>query len=551
VPTDRLIQVTTLLDKTDLVRPLASPLDDELHGMWARDAFYTTVETIGLRHPSYGRLAIEWLRSERGQRDDIIPLSTWLRELRLNSSNGAVEDYPIHLLEPVLKRTRPTRSDLDFVETICVRLLRLQRVRGSRYHDWLFRANQADALLTVLASIPEQVARQSSVIMHSRGMTRYKSCSRSRPLAQCRRRYEEASADLQLAFERAQTEHRGEQPANVITSHGLLYLGWSKQEQERQSEGGDPTKAREVAEVARRYLREGLRLRHDNPYAAYGIAESLIYECERSGLSKSETDYAAHLTEALDLLEMEPEAAFEEEWEDLKVRAIHLLRGPLAGRAADDLKTRGDELGHALQALRILGGEIPYSPTADPDAVKRIRGALDELRHVGSPLQRSSRLADFLRYALFSALPERLTDPAYRERFGLVSRLEGSTYLVRPLWLYDYGMLALNNEKYTEASQAFRQLRRGGRFLEVPLDRACWFAATNSPLEARVVTLRVLSTGADGKGWARVEDPPGFKDPVSFPERLFVAAGSPTRPGAILRGRLRIRPAGPLAEPVR
>ncbi len=549
----RIGQAVVLLEREDLVKVLFSSGDDERYGAWARDAFYTAAETLGLRHPGYGRLALEWLRSDRGAGDRAEIMTEWLEEFFVELGRGFIEDYPLGLLVPLLRRVRPNRAELQFVEEICVRLLRLQRIRGSRYHDWLFQTGQADRLLAVLAAVPEQVARQSSVILHTRGMTRYKSCSRTRALEECRRRYQAASSDLQLAYERARGEYRGEQPANVITSHGLLFLGWAKQEQERVSEGGDRQKAKELAETARQYLREGIRLRQDNPYAAYGIADSLIDECERSRTQEgllSQDEFAERLTEALELLEMEPEASFVDEWDELKARAVALLNSAQASAIISSLQARKHEIGFALEALRILGGEIPYEVSDDADTAIRVQAAWEAINPAEKP-DKASSLADLLRYALFSSMPERLRDAAYAQRFVLISKLVGSPYLDRPLWLYDYAMLALQNEKYRESSEAFQRLRKGRRFLEVPIDRAVWLTGQNRGAEPRNVTLRILSISEDGKGWARVEDPRGFIDPVRFPEKTFLAAGSPTRPGAVVRARLRIRPAGPMAEPLR
>jgi hypothetical protein len=296
-----------------------------------------------------------------------------------------------------------------------------------------------------------------------------------------------------------------------------------------------------------------MRLRRDNPYAAYGIAESLVYECEhvRLGDGLSDEDFGEHLTEALELLEMEPEASFEEEWEELKTRAIKLLDGPESSRTISNLKAKGDELGYALEALRRLGGELPYGPSEEVGTASAVRAAWDILNQDRTAISKASRLADFLRYVVFSALPERVKDPAYRDRFALMTKLIGAKYLERPLWLYDYGMLSLQNGKYREAARAFQSLRKGARFLEVPLDRAVWLVSFAKPLEPLAARLRVISISNDGKGWAKVEDPVGLTDRVSFSEKIFLASGIPTRPGAVLQAHLRIRPAGPRAEPLR
>jgi hypothetical protein len=553
VPHDRLLAATIALEREDLVVTGLEREAANLSGLHARAAFYTASETVGLRHPAYGRLAIDWLRKNPAEPGGAFEHGGWLGEIRGLIEEEALRDYPIRLLVPLLRRLRPTRSDVDFAAYLCSRLLRFQRIRGSPYHEWLLQNRQADTLLEVLSEIPEEVVRESTVILHTRGITRYKSCDHGRPLDECRRRYEAASLDLELAFDRTKSELQGDQPVTILTSHGLLFKNWADQERTRYAEGGDATLARQLRERARNYLREGLRLRRENTYAAYGLAESLVEDCERDdfGLGSENTDsFVRALAEAFDLLEAEPESAFADEWESLRVRALTLLEGEQSDRAIAALKAQGKGLGFALEALRTLKGRIPIEPTEDPQEERRLRAALELLSGTDIAKADGSALVDLIRYATFSALPERLRVPAYEERFRLIRPLRNTLYMERPVWLYDYGMLALQTVQHREASDAFRQLRKGRRFLEVPLERACWLTRPQAETEVQIVTLRILSVSGDGKGWARVDEPRGIIDPVPFVESRFVAAGSPARPGATVAARLKIRSAGPAAEPV-
>jgi hypothetical protein len=333
----------------------------------------------------------------------------------------------------------------------------------------------------------------------------------------------------------------------VITSHGLLYQGWARQERER----GDPEKAAELRLLARQYLREGLRVAGDreNPYAAFGLAGLLIEECEQHKVTDDE-EFATSLTEALDLLQLDPEPAFEVDWTELRQRALDLLSGYAVDAVINNLKHAGDELGLALEALRILGGNVPIESTKD-DSDQMLR-AWDVLSDSSIKFKKPSQLATLLRYALFSMIAGGGSVPAYNERFVLIEKLQNSRYLERPVWLFDYAMLAVQTGRVKIGLDAFRRLRKGGKFLEVPLERSRLLANSDKTLEARVVRFRVVrADDGDNRGWVRVIDPTGFPDPVPFVPRLFLAAGSPTALGATFTGRLRLRPAGPIAEPIR
>lgn len=553
IPNGRLNTAIAMLERAGVIDTSVLPINQEAGGVRARRAFYTLDDTVRLKHPSYGLLALEWLRSKRGQADhDFLNNTRMLDEFAAQIESGGINDYPIELLRPVLMRLRPSHDEVTFAREICTRLLRFQRVRGSRYHEWLFEKSKADMLLSIFEALPEPVASQSSVILHSRGLTRYKSCSRIRSIEECRNRYQDASRDLDLAFVRAQQEHDGEQPANVITSHGLLYLGWA--ERERTGEGGKMTLADEYRDLARTYFREGLRLRSDNPYAAYGLAESLVSDCQRVAnmpeSSEIALSFAGNLAEALNLLDVRPEASFAADWEDLKREAIQLLDSSTAERYIQALKAKHDQLGYALDAMKLLDGHIPKEPTADEAEARKIKDAWQLLDMAPARQGTESPLAALLRYALFTSMQDRLKDPAFAERFRLIGKLEKTMYLEQPLWLFDYAMLALQNGRYKDASEAFKQLRKGRRFIEVPLERSCLLVSIDRQMEPRVVVLRVMSAASDGKGWARVEDPRGFIDLVVFSDASFRAAGSQTHPGALMRARLKIRSSGPAAEPL-
>lgn len=528
------------LEQTDLVRLSidGSSANDGL----ARRAYYTDVEVVGFRHPVMARLLLDWVLLAASSEEAELLACAVLREIVEEYGEVRLPAYPIRLLKPLFRRLKPTPGASDFVEVVSTRFLRLQKLRGSDYHRWQWTAQPE--LLDVLGSLPEVVARQSAAVLHTRGITRYKSCGPTLPLAECRRRYEQAEADLRLALERAREAPDGERPVNIVTSQGLMYQGWARQELDR----GSVIRAGELRETARQCLREGLRLSgdRDNPYAAYGLAALLVEECERESAAPTEA-FAGRLAEALDLLQMEPEDTFEVEWLELKQKAIELLGGTAADSVIASLRSQGDELGLALEVLRVVGGEVPVDASAVD--LEQLRQA-SELLDAGLPrTAKTSPLVALLRYAVSTLILLDSGDPQFGRRHELIRALEGTRYLERPIWLFDYAMLSLQVGSTRTGLDAFRRLRAGGRFLDVPLERARFLSDPDRSDAPRTVRLRVVRLDGD-KGWARVTDPNGFTEPVPFAAKVFRAVGSPTSVGATMVGRLRIRPSGPSAEPL-
>jgi len=511
-------------------------------------AWYGGEENVGLRHPAYGRLVLEWLNSVEGEADRKLLAAGGLTERVLCRLENAehLDDYPLSLLEPVLRSLRPVRAHVDFAAELSVRFLRLRKEKQPHvgFSHWQWR--HAELLLEAFDWLDEQVVRQSSVILHSRGITRYKATHPDLPPEQYRQRYQEAERDLQRALELAEGSG-SEHPSHILTSLGLLYFGWMSREREDGHEKEWRALDRKVEEA----LRRSLSVRPDNTYAIYGLAKYLVNRYRRRRELGDEIGAAAlDLADALELLQAEPEAYFSDEWSELKTQAIQLLDAPDAGGVIKDLKARRDELGYALDALRALAGRIPTEPTIEESEVQEMGDAsriLESARTV-SPLKRCN-LAQLLRYALFSADPERITKPAFQTRFDLLTELVGTIYMDRPMWRFDYAMLAFQVGQYDDGAEAFAWLRRGQRYFEVPLERSQFLVKSPDSLEARGVLLRVVSSGgADEKGWGRVEHP-RFRDPVPFSVRAFRSRAKSTQPGTTPTCFIRLRPSGPFAEP--
>ena len=575
VPWERVLSVIGILEKHDLALT-DLPINGEAHqpdgypkrthDRFAPVAFYTVKETVGLRHPAYGRLVLDWLQSEDGAQDrqELAAEGQAAAILRCYERQivGSRPDYKelerqFRLLEPILKSLRPNAAQAKFAAELSVRFLRLQK-RDIQIEMNEFLWNHKGLVREGFSWLNESVVRQSPLTLHSRGITGYKTCFSNLPMEECRKRYTQAETDLQMALELARRDESGENPGNIITSLGLLYLGWAERaRKEAEQLGGSDEEWRELDSRVEKTLRDGLRERRDNPYAACGLARYLLERCKRalgSAGGPVPTTYAAcagDLSEALEYLQMEPQAYFLGEWNELWRMAIELLSDADAKDVIAGLKEAGDELGYALEALKVLAGRIPTEPTEDPEEVRRLHEASRILSEAqGTAQVKPCPVAALLRYALFSADPERLTKPAYDQRFQLLEKLREERYLDQPIWRFDYAMLAFQTAHYAEGSESFAWLRKAGRFFEVPLERSRLLAQTPQSLKPMQVTFRIVVQGAEGeKGSGRVEHPVKFRDPVPFSARSFLSRSKGVRPGTVTSCHIRLNPAGPFAEP--
>jgi hypothetical protein len=568
VERDRIHSAIALLEKNDLAltdlpvdgeavagREFKKRSDDRL----APVAFYTAKETVGLRHPAYGLLVLDWLRNPGGLEDRQLLASKGQAAAFLQCSEWGQTDIErrFRLLEPILQALKPNAAQAKFAADVSVRFLRLQR-REARSEMNNFQWQKPQFVREAFSWLNESVVRQSAVTLHSRGITRYKTCFPNLPMDECRQRYEQAVSDLEMALELARRHESTEHPGNIITSLGLLYLGWAERaRQEGQRSGGTEDEWRSIDSRVEKTLRDGLRERRDNPYAACGLARYLLERCKRalrSDVAASPTDHAAcgqDLSEALELLQIEPEAYFAAEWNELWRLAIDLLSDAESKHVISGLKTSGDELGFALECMKALKGLIPTEPTEDGERVNAFQVAnriLSEAK-IRATAKRCP-LADLLRYALFSADSERLRKPAFDQRFKLLESLRDTRYLDQPIWRFDHAMLAFQVGRYPEGAESFAWLRKNGRFFEVPRERSQLL--TESPISSKAmrVTFRIVVPGAEGeKGSGRVEQPVRFRDPVPFSARAFMSRGKSVAPGTVTSCFIRLNPAGPFAEP--
>ena len=549
---DRLASILSQLDRIDLVTtdlPFSEFPEPDGRETLGPAAFYTSRETVGLRHTAYGRLILEFLVSAPGFGSSLqgnalgsALLSTLITVV---ATERALPEYPIQLLEPILRALRPVRSHVEFAEQVATSYLRLQREPSDtvRFKLAEFQWRHTPLLSGAYTWFDPQLVDQSDVILHSRGML-YKTAA-WKPLPEARHIYEAAEKDLSAAVRRATEPTGHENPANARTSLGLLYLGWA----DRERQEGNVAEARALDLKARQTLEDALALRRSNPYATYGLARFYIGRCKRALQPTAHgSDSGAHdLTRALELLQAEPEETFRSQWEQLKVEAVGLLDSDRGRALIEALKKSGDRLGFALEALRLLGGTIPTQ--ADVTLAPRLSTALQILEDSEAGSAAACPLADLLTYAVFSALPERDKDPAYRKRFELINSISGTHYFEEPVWMFDFAMLAFQVGQFRTGEEAFGRLRKERKFFEVPLERAVPLVTSpDSTLPMAVPLTITTSMQGEQTGWGRVKF---LKDPVPFSTRDFVSRGMQTKPGSVEICHIRLRPAGPFAIPRR
>jgi hypothetical protein len=514
----------------------------------APTVFYSDRETVGMRHPGYGDVVLSWF-GQAADTENKFEGSQLTLELKRLVSEECDERYPLRLLKPILRKLTSIPEDVEFADTVAKQLMRIQRVPGSQYHEWLWKHNKADVLLELFGCISEEVVTQKASLLHSRGITTYKSCTPTMQLNECRSRYLQAAKDFELAIKRSESQVGGEHPANIASSQGMLFLGWAKKEKD----DGNKEKALQLEVSAWESFSHSLELRPNNPFAAYGLVSLILQRSERK---LKESDHAEDTSELIaedlakvcELLQLEPTESLRVEWEKMWQRLLQLLNENEVDKIIHRLKSKGAEIGFAIDALRVLRGWIPIEPTQEIEESELIEKALDILENSNS-YSKESYIGSFLRYVLFSAHADRLVSPCFDERYSRIKKLVGTPYLKNPIWLFDLGMLALQMRDFQVASDSFRQLRYGRKFLEVPTTRACVWVKEGEPEKPQPANLRVLQVDNYGKGWARLDLPSDFKEPFPFSVKEFSAQGKKVAPGMTSPCYMRIRPSGFFAIP--
>jgi len=565
IATENLFTATTLLEKAGLASSKESPSLPYIEsGLSSAHGYRTRQATVQLAHYAFGRIVLDWLTSEEGQHDaskatqcqcarDLIDTVRRLHEKDNFFSHN--HPFPIELLQPIFARLRPGNTDdREFAELLVQRFLRVQREKAGSadrpYQERSYRRWQWDKRDDVLQAfdwLRPELIEESASILHSRAITRAK-CTRNERPAQARPLYMGAEDDLVAALE-MENIAGSDNPVHILSTLGMVYVHWASMEREH----GDPeNRVEELDRLADDTLREAKMLQLDSAYPSFHLATHKIDTADhlkRTCPEGFEMQVADNLTQALELLSVQPEPGFQAEWDQLFTRGVLLLKDQ--SEVIEKLKEEHRVLGWALEALIELNGEFPREPDIEIDE-SNLAKAWGILEDAQADSQRDhSPVADLLRYAIFSARQLRQADPAYDRRLDLILKIKDTPYMRDPIWLYDYGMLCYQNGKLREGSAAFRELRRGQRFFFVPNDRAVAIAEGPHTRKPKEFLIQVQSADrAGGQAWGRIIDRVPFPDPVPFAARSFESRDEAVRVRGTLPCIVTIRPAGPFAEPV-
>ncbi len=542
VPLDRILQVTAELQKCDLVSARipeadpSSPSDDGRRvGALTSVAFYTEPLSFKLCHNQYGQLILSALGSNDGSADRefvlVRDIAKEICALAMKWEPGRPPRYPLSILATLFGRLKPgVIEHRHFAEEAGSRYLRIQRKGVDReFRDWQWK--ERGLIREAFSWLPEHLVIQSASLLHSHALT-YSKVTQGEPWAQARPLYEHAEEDLISALELPAAE-QSETPAHLLSSLGMIYLHWAK----FALESGDPDHMWEwLDNKAEQTLREAQELDWGNSYPVYHLAGHRVWRVRRQIEAGGHDDAVAEdLAEAIELLSAKPEAYFEEDWNELFREAVGLLEGEAAATVIKGLQEKNNELGWALAALRVLGGQIPEDAVAADQTATLDQASSILAVAAHRPKVDRTALGEFLRYAIFSAHPDRHREPQYRKRFDLISKLQGTRYLNNPLWMFDLGMLCFQIGDFVQGAEVFRDLRRGQRFFNVPLDRSRPLAESPNSAKARQLVLKVIAVDSDTeKGWGRVVSPIKLPDAVPFSVR---AVRSRRGSGSVFGGR--------------
>jgi len=177
------------------------------------------------------------------------------------------------------------------------------------------------------------------------------------------------------------------------------------------------------------------------------------------------------------------------------------------------------------------------------------------LRQAESGKPTSSHLALLLKYAVYSALPDNSGSAHYQKRFELISALDSRDLEGMPIFLFDYALLSYQVGKYNLGNTIFQDLRKGRKFIDVPLERSRLLVSPDKPqanLQAKLIVRRVNEYSAS---WATFDAPKELaklKIEVPFTKAEFErSSGVPVKAGSSLPANIRLRSAGPQAIPIR
>lgn len=526
----------TKLCNMDLVDRFSDP---SVRGasMSARSVYYLNEACAGLRHPIFGILVLEALNQNQS-----LSIENYMVEVLDNYHEGV--EYQLDLLKWAFPKLSPREANLGFVAAISSSLLRYQRVAESSYHDWLFNEKASGKLVTVLDVIPPVLSGQSASILHSKGLTRYKSVHSTMDIEEARKAYSKASKELSQAYELIDTEgDSSDDRVAILTSHGLLYRAWCKFENENCSSQADTYRTKAVE-----LLKDALKIRPNNAHAAGALAGIYIDSCEDySDADRSTKGYADKLAAIFEYLQYKPPLLFKYDWEQNYKRAIALCKSERTAEVIDFLKRSNNDLWRALKSLSLLEGIIPSEVTEEKASVEKYTEAFKILGMQRGNNDQISHLADLLRYAVYSALPESRAREKYSIRYELIKKLDWTKLVSTPIFLFDYAMLSYQVGEYNQGEQIFQELRKGRKFIDVPMERSQYLVDPTNPKSLLKVSIRVTKVHDIEYCWGAIMLN-NFKTSVRFHKRDYKQQN--VQHGHTLLANLQIRSAGPQAVQV-
>lgn len=535
--------------------------------------YYEDWETASLVHPLYGSMTLDSILTDDAELSRSVIESPLCQEILKIHQESDTDARPIPFFAPIFRALEPgIPSHRWFAEYVSMQYLRPQR--HAETDENLPPKHELEKMMSAFEWLKPSLLECSGPLLHSRALTcRALGFRQSKDhLDVSRTLFQRAIHDIDLAIEVEAERPGGEDLGNLKTTCGLIHRDWAIRE--LNCLDGSKADWHDHLRQAKLYLEAAYELRQ-NSYPAHALANLVVHQLEYQTKrrqpppgkedwipSSTPADFARNLTEAMDLLSHEPELAFQETWNHTKARAVVLLDDAQAAAVIQELKDCDDEMGYALDALRILRG-IPRSPTANPQEKTRMSQAGSVLAEAQDNGLTACALGNLLRYAIFSSQPERDLNhdpwrPAYQERHKLMRRLieeAGATYLKDPTWRYDAAMLCFQNREIAEGRRHFSELRRGYRYMQVPSERtAPWVRSPDDPRPLRA-WLRISRVDRfEDRGWGRlIDDRLGYGEEIPFRVSSFTSKGiyrvDQFQPGNRIEVRIQLRPAGPYAIP--
>jgi hypothetical protein len=549
--------------------------------------YYEDWETAAMIHPGYGPMVLDSIATDQRQLGQLVKESPLCQEiLKVYEYTKVNDDCRFQFLRPLFAVLEPGIAPHRwFAEYISMQHLRPQR----HYEFDDTTAVSRDLLQGILEAfdwLNPVLIETSGPLLHSRALSRSYAGFKldDDALENSRALFRKAIDDIDLAIEVESERPAGEDLGNLRTTCGHIHLKWAIRE--LRCPDGNQVEWNERIQRAKEQFEHAYDLRQ-NSYPAHALANLILHELEYQTGKRdlppgkeswipphTPTDFARNLTKVMELLSIEPELWYHATWNHNRARAVRLLNDHDAIQCISELKQNGDDMGYALDALRILE-EIPRSPIArgDQEQVDKLNRASLVLAEAENEGVAPCALGNLLRYAIFSARPERALTrgsrtagtavgnecyaPAYKERYKLMQRLLDiePSYLRDPIWRYDAAMLCFQNRKISEGSRHFADLRKASRFRNVPQERTVpWVISVDDPRELKT-ELRItrIEKGED-RGWGRlVKTELGYVEEIPFRLSFFTARGE-YKTEELQTGRridvvISLRPAGPHAVP--